>query len=332
MSAPVKVFGSNIGTSWSGIRTGLPNPRALLDGYGGRYVIYTLIAAICIGVGLVIADAFYPFLPMNPLGGPSNSARQGKTFWRTAIGDGENLIIPADQSPTKQSDVYSMTIQIAISDTRSPSLGKFRHILHRGANPCGLNWNPSGSSGTSGITFGSLTPSSEVTAYGTNGLPIIMNPGIFLDPYKNDIHIFVHTTRGTTLLLETATVADVPLGQTINLGLICNKKTLEVYVNCRLYTTLLFSGTPYLPVNNYNWYGRYCSFPFLGALMNLTLWDAALPSADIRKMCPSSTIKEIPDTCAASALNSIPSSGTGAGGPSLPGTGVGMLNSVIPTS
>ena len=331
MSA-VKVFGSNIGTSWSGIRTGLPNPRALLDGYGGRYVIYVLIAAICIGVGLVVADAFYPFLPVNPLGGPSSSARQGKTFWRTAIGDGENLIIPADQSPTKQPDIYSMTIQIAISDSRTPSLGNFRHILHRGSNPCGLSATSLGTSGTSGITISSLTQNSDVVAYGVNGLPAIMNPGIFLDPYKNDIHIFVNTTKGTSLLLESATVYDVPLGQTINLGVICNQKTLEVYVNCRLYTTLLFEGTPFLSVNNYLWYGRYCAFPFLGALRNLTLWDAALPSADIRKLCPSSTITDIPDTCASSALTSMATSGTGSSQGAWPALPTGMLAAAIPRS
>jgi hypothetical protein len=274
-------------------------------------VIYVLIAAICIGVGLVVADAFYPFLPVNPLGGPSSSARQGKTFWKSAIGDGENLIVPADQSPTKQPDIYSMTIQIAISDSRTPSLGNFRHILHRGSNPCNLSWTPSGSSGTSGITIGALTQSADVTAYAVNGLPQIMNPGIFLDPYKNDIHIFVHTTKGTSLMLESASVQDVPLGQTINLGVICNQKTLEVYVNCRLYTTLLFEGTPFLPVNNYLWYGRYCAFPFLGALRNLTLWNSALPSADIRKLCPSSTITDIPDTCASSALTLPARSGAG---------------------
>jgi hypothetical protein len=160
-----------------------------------------------------------------------------------------------------------------------------------------------------------------------------MNPGIFLDPYKNDIHIFVHTTRGTSLLLETVSVEDVPLGQTINLGLICNQKTLEVYVNCRLYTTLLFTGTPYLPVNNYLWYGRYCAFPFLGALQNLTLWGTALPSADIRKMCPSSLITNIPDTCASSALSTTVSSGAGlmSSYASL-GTGIGMMAGANPTS
>jgi hypothetical protein len=247
------------------------------------------------------------------LGGPSSAGRQGKTFWKN-LGDVENMIVPANQSPTAQPDVYSMTVQIAVSDSRTPALGNYRHIVHRGANPCSLNWTPSGSSGTSGIRINSLPQTSDVTAYGANGLPAIMNPGVFLDPYKNDIHIFVHTAQGTTIMLETATVADIPLGQTINLGLVCNRKTLEVYVNCRLYTTLLFNGIPYLPATNNVWYGRYCAFPFLGALQNLTLWNSAIPSADIRKLCPSTMIKDIPDTCAATLTAGLMSSVTSLSG------------------
>jgi hypothetical protein len=314
MSANIKGFNSQAhkDTWWPGIKTGLPDPRNLLEGYGGRYVIFALIAAICIGVILVAVDAFYPFLPVNPLGGPSTTGRQGKTFWKNP-GDVENLIVPANQSPTSQPEVYSMTVQIAVSDSRAPSLGNYRHILHRGANPCGLNWTPSGSSGTSGIHIGSLQQTGDVIAYGSNGLPAVMNPGIFLDPYKNDIQIFVHTTKGTTILTESTTIADIPLGQTINLGLICNRKTLEVYVNCRLYTTHLFEGIPYLPVSNNVWYGRYCAFPFLGALQNLTLWNAAIPSADVRLLCPSTTVSNIPDTCAAATglMTRVSLSGSG---------------------
>ena len=289
---------SETGTWWKGRTTGLPTSRQLLDSYGGRYVLYTLMAAIVIGVILVVVDAFYPFLPSNPFGGPSSTARQGKTFWTSKVGDGENLIIPEDKSPTIRADVYSMTIQMVISDSRTPALGNYRHVLHRGSNPCGLTATSSGSSGHSGIKISDLTPGTEVTAYASNGLPQIMNPGLFLDKYNNDLHIFVHTKKPDgALMLESTTVSDLPLGQTLSIGLVCNQKALEVYVNCRLYTTLLFKATPYLPAHNNNWYGRYCAFPFLGAVQNLTLWDAPLATTDVIRVCRSSMILNAPTPC-----------------------------------
>ena len=302
---------SETGDWWKGRPTGLPTPRQLMESYGGRYVLYTLIAAVCIGVTIVIVDAFYPFLPSNPFGGLSSTARQGKTFWAGQVGDGENLIVPADKSPTIRPDVYSMTVQMIISDSRTPALGKYRHVLHRGSNPCGLTATASGASGHSGIKLSDLPPGTDVTAYGAQGLPQIMNPGLFLDKFNNDLHIFVHTKGTDGLILESTTVSDLPLGQTLSIGLVCNQKALEVYVNCRLYTTLLFKGRPYLPKHNNNWYGRYCAFPFLGALQNLTLWDAPLLTTDVIRVCRSGMIQNAPtpcpnaNTCAPAATNTV---------------------------
>ena len=73
-----------------------------------------------------------------------------------------------------------------------------------------------------------------------------MNPGLFLDAYKNDMHIFIHT-QGTennmsVLFLESLTVQDLPLNTPFTIGVVCNGSTLEVYLNCSLYSTMMLKG------------------------------------------------------------------------------------------
>jgi hypothetical protein len=272
-----------------------------------KYAIYTLVLAIVIASALMIADSIWPFLPFNPVTGPSAAARAGKTFWRLTAADSapENLIVPEADSPIKAADNYTMSVQLVIGDSRTPSAGKFRHIAHRGSNPCGLAAPPTpGPNGQAGIQPGDLPPNVEAT-YSSLGLPQIMNPGIFLDKYKNDIHIFVHTTgveSGMPVLwLETTTLEDLPLQKPLTLGVICNGKTVEIYINCKLYSTLVLRGKPYLPKSENVWYGRYCAYPMSGIIKNLQLWGDALNSGDYQKMCggaASFDMGALPQTCA----------------------------------
>jgi len=130
-----------------------------------------------------------------------------------------------------------------------------------------------------------------------------MNPGLFLDKYKNDLHVFVHTKGKENdmevLWLESLTVEDLPLATPITLGVVCNGKTVEVYVNCRLYSTLLLKGMPYLPKADNQWFGRYCAFPMSGLVKNLTLWSGALGSSDYIQMCRGASFdkNDLPSTC-----------------------------------
>jgi hypothetical protein len=302
---------TNVGTRpyWNGIATGLPTASGMLAS-GGIYVIYVLIAAFCIGISIILADIYYPFLPMNPFGYLSTTARMGNKFWpATQKGDGENLIVPAALSPTVRAGIYSMTVQFALSDSRTPSLGKFRHIIHRGSNPCNLTSIMAGPSGHSGIQAGDVPTS----PYTHSGLPDFMNPGVFLDQFTNDMHIFAHTSvtnsSGVSYILESTTVVDLPLAQIINLGIVCNQNTLEVYINCQLYTTLLLKGTPFMATQNNAWFGRYCVTPFLGAVQNLILWDNALPSSDMIRVCRSASMK-LPQSCASSTSSTVISNAT----------------------
>lgn len=269
---------------------------------GLRYVIYALLVAVVVGTVIMLADNFYPFLPINPISGPSAAARAGKTFWPKG---GENLIVTSTDSPTKVADNYMMSVQLMIGDSRTPGLGKFRHIVHRGSNPCsGVSSSTSGSTGQSGIQLADIPDADP--QYKATGLPELMNPGLFLDKYKNDLHVFVHTINADVgLFLESVTIEDLPLSQPLTIGIACTGKTLEVYVNCRLYSTKLLTGKPVLPPAENQWFGRFCAFPMSGIVKSLTLWPSSLGATDYMAMChPASFDKnDLPDTCPTASTN-----------------------------
>jgi len=255
-----------------------------------RYILYLLAIVVVVITVLLVVDNFFPFLPSNPIGGPSTLARTGKTFWKSSTTSGENLLVPVSDSPTFRADTYTMSVQFAISDSRTPSLGKYRHILHRGSNPCSIPVTAAGPTGLAGIKLADL-PANTESSYTSEGLPSFMNPGLFLHKYKNDLNIFVHTILDSNnTILESMTVDDLPLNTPISVGIVCNGTSLEVYVNCNLYKTLLLRGKPFMPAAMNQWFGRYCAFPMYGAVGNLQLWDAALGATDYAKMCRALTL------------------------------------------
>lgn len=265
------------------------NPSAILYGTAGilggsgvRWIIYLLVLGVLVGMLLVAVDTVYPFLPINPMG-PSQIARSVKTFWVSE--SGENLLVPSNQSPTVSPGTYSMSVQCMINS--SGPAGTYKHIVHRGSNPVGIPaTGVAGPTGHAGIQLGDLKDQLD-EGYTATALPEILNPGIFLDPQKNDIHVFIHTMKNEAKYLESMTIEDVPVGSPLNLGVVCNGQTLEVYFNCRLYNTLLLKGTPYLPSDSNQWWGRYGVSPVNGVVKNLQLWDAAIGSTDFMSMCSS---------------------------------------------
>lgn len=269
--------------------------------------IYVLVIGAIVAAVVIVADAFWHFLPINPVTGPSAAARAGKQFWTGTLTDTENLLVLSGDSPTVMPDIYTMSIQMVIGDSRTPNLGKYRHVVHRGSNPCGLlGGGSSGPSGHAGIQIGDIPPNTGET-YKQLGLPTTMNPGLFLDSFKNDLHVFIHT-RGTedgkpALWLESETIADLPLNQPVTIGIICNGRTVELYVNCKLYSTMILRGRPYLPAQENMWFGRYCAFPMSGLIKNLQLWGDALSSDDYKQMCSGADFSgmDMPSTCATAA-------------------------------
>ncbi len=275
-----------------------------------KTVIMVLVAGIAIATILIIVDYFYPFLPFSTVGGPSAAARAGVTFWKSVESDTENLVVPTNSSPTTSASSWSCSVQLIVADSRAPSAGMFRHILHRGSNPAGIPTTTAGSTGQAGIQPTDIDPSAD-PSYKEQGLPQVMNPGIFLDKYKNDIHIFIHT-RGSednekVLWLESMTLQDVPLNQPLTLGIACNGRQVDVYLNCRLYNTLLLKGTPYLPKADNQWFGRYGAYPFAGLVKNLELWNTDLNSGDYVQVCRSASfnLNALPSTCPTASSKSL---------------------------
>jgi hypothetical protein len=275
-------------------------------------ILYILIIGAIVATIVMLADSVWHFLPINPISGPSAAARAGKKFWSGNLTDTENLLVAPGDSPTIIPDVYTMSIKMIIGDTRTPSIGNFRHVVHRGSNPCGLTGTKSGPSGHAGIKISDI-PAPAPEPYASLGLPTVMNPGLFLDRYKNDLHVFIHT-RGTengnqVLWLESATIADLPLNQPITIGVICNGKSVELYVNCKLYSTMILRGRPYLPSMDNMWFGRYCAFPMSGLIKDLQLWGDALSSSDYMAMCGGAgSFGDLPTVCPTAGAGSSASS------------------------
>lgn len=273
-----------------------------------KTTILVLLGAIAVLTLLLVVDYFYPFLPFSTFTRSlSTGARSSKTFWKTVQADSENLIVPVTLSNTKRADQWTCSAQLILADSRTPSPGYYRHILHRGSNPIGLSSTTAGSTGHAGIQPSDISGSSTDPSYTQTGLPEVMNPGVFLDKYKNDIHIFIHT-RGKekdmdVLWLESMTVQDVPLKQPITLNISCNGRQLDVYVNCRLYSSMLLRGTPYLPATDAQWFGRYGAYPFTGLIKNLTLWSTPLESTDMLQVCRSDAASFSPTSLPASSCS-----------------------------
>lgn len=277
-------------------RVSTPGSRTFL------YPVYILALGAAVAIILIIVDAYYPFLPINPISGPSTVARNGKTFWSGLTYDAQNLVVPAKSSPTQTAADYTVSVQLLLQDSRTPLNGRFRHILHRGANPCLLSVSQPGPTGHNNIQISDI-PNVD-SSYASTGLPTFMNPGLMLDPTNNDLHVFVHTHgqeyNKQVLWLESATVEDLPLNTPLTIGVVLSGQTLEVYMNCRLYTTKLLKGTPFLANTELSaWFGRACAFPATGAIQNLTLWSAALNSGDYLQMCRAADFSKmtLPQIC-----------------------------------
>ncbi len=260
------------------------------------YAIYLLFIVIVVISLVTIIDVFFPFLPMNPIG-PSVIARSSTTFWTS---DGENLFIPVEKAPALPPTNYSMSIQLMIGDSRPQTTGQFQHIVHRGRMYSSPVPGPGPSSGPG------TSPSTSLQAgYSATGLPVFMNPGLLLDNYKNDLHVYIHTQsniNNNSLVLESVTIEDLPTRTPLNVGIICNGNTLEVYLNCRLYSTLLLAGTPILAPADNQWFGKFGTFPMIGLIKNLQLWSSAIGPTDYMSICktPSfdnDTLPTVPTLC-----------------------------------
>ena len=200
-------------------------------------------------------------------------------YWKP-IGPFNNLTIPQNELiPDFDNETYSMTLEILLNNSRNywTEDGPYRHIAHRGSNE--LIQKPQ-----DGVVLSSCFSAANGTLP-PYGLPKRMNPGIFLDPNVNDILIFVDTSNGSETFRESVRIKDVPLDIPVRLGIVLNQRVLEVYLNCGLEVTKLLSQKPKHVEND--WYGEAGIAAAKAQIQNLYLWNRALPSTDVKYICPS---------------------------------------------
>lgn len=199
-------------------------------------------------------------------------------FWTPASmpnpQDPQNLQLVSDDFPMSNATTYSFSVELNIADTRSSDKqGPYRHILHRGTGEL--------------MTFKPNSPGSVPKGRGdlNDGLPTQMNPGVFLDPYTNDLLIYIDTDpMEGQAYRESIRIPDIPLKKPFYLHITVHDQILEVYVNCRLASTKFLNAAPRAVPND--WFGRIGFARAAAIIQNFKLWDSDLFAFEVRKLCP----------------------------------------------
>jgi len=271
--ATLYIFLRNGGSVGAQIQAAFPNIAL-------NTILYIFAGLILFMVLLILFNSQYEVFFQRKSTGINRPMPPPTVFWQLAKLDNPqdpvNLEITSDEFPMTKPDIYSMSLELNISDTRaSEDNGPYRHILHRGTSEL--------------QSFVSNSPGSIPRGRGdlNDGLPLQMNPGIFIDPYTNDLVIFVDTdplNGSGQAFRESVRVADIPLKSPFRLHITVHDQILEVYINCRLASTKLLHGTPRAVPND--WYARIGFARSQSTFQNLNLWDADLYASEIRQLCP----------------------------------------------
>ena len=273
----------------------------------GSWLLYLLVAlfiavVVFMLMGKSISMSWFSYIDPRPKDWKIKA--RASLFW-TPSSIFTNLIVPKEKSVVEMyDDVYSMTIENVLYNTRSYNTteGPYRHIVHRGSNE--LAKTTVGGAILSGClanNSGDLPPF---------GLPKRMNPGIFLDPNTNDIIVFVDTIRGAETLRESLRIVDIPLDIPSRIGVVLNKRVLEVYLNCKLEATKVLQGDPKHVENE--WYGLAGPAGAQAQIQNMYVWKESLSADDMRHLCPAIPVfsKERPICSGADTPIATPNSQT----------------------
>lgn len=228
----------------------------------GNIILYILIASFIVFVVWMLMGKSVNFSWLDIRPKSMVTSMSAYKFWYPGK-QFKNLV--ADQNvPKLYKNSYCMMVDCILYNTRNYTTteGPYRHLVHRGSNEF--------VSGTRTAPF---------------GLPKRMNPGIFIDPNKNDILVFVDTFLNGKPLRESVRIADIPLDIPFRISVNVNGRVLEVYLNCLLEVTKVLSGEP-RDVENV-WYGCAGSAATQAQVQYLLVWNAPLTSDDLRSQCPS---------------------------------------------
>ena len=243
---------------------------------------------------LYIVNSFFPFTAFYDNGlmaGLPSSKRYWTNLKIPAGGDPPSgLFISKDDNIAKKPNSYTVMIDLNINSSKAPAMGSYRHILHRGSD----DYNQEVGSGmTQKITGNTSSDSSfeasmaGATAAGGTPLPIFMNPGVFLHPYRNDLIFFFQTEAAQknivgydVLYLESLALDDIPLREWFRITIVLNGISVDVYKNGQLLKSIILKGEPRNVPGD--WYGRSGPIPAYGILQNIKIWNGALNPKQVK--------------------------------------------------
>lgn len=258
--------------------------------------IIGLVMLLIVGVliMLYLVNSFFPFTAFYD-NGLMATLPSAKRYWTNlkipAGGDPPSgLYISKDDNIAKKPNSYTVMFDLNINSSKAPAMGSYRHILHRGSD----DYNQEVGSGmTQKITGNTSSDSSfeasmaGAEATGGTPLPIFMNPGIFLHPYRNDLIFFFQTEAAQksvvgydVLYLESVALDDVPLREWFRITVVLNGITVDVYKNGELLKSIILKGEPRTVPGD--WYGRSGPIPAYGVLQNIKLWNGALNPKQVK--------------------------------------------------
>jgi hypothetical protein len=265
------------------IQTALPNfpsrEAIASSGFNKMTLVYVLLGGLVVFViGLMLLNKPIDLSWLDPR--PKNMVvtSDAYLFWKPSAVY-TNLVVPEKSVPEFQSNLYSLSFDIMLKNTRTfkGTGGPWRQIVHRGSDELAAT-----------TVGGAILNRGCAAANGSGplppfGLPKRMNPGIFLDPNVNDIIVFVDTERGGDMYRESVRIKDIPMDIPFRIEVIVNNKILEVYLNCRLEISKVLSGRP-RSVEDV-WYGLSGSAAAMAQIQNLYIWKRALPADQIGGLC-----------------------------------------------
>ena len=269
----------------SGLLGNLPNlgnyaPRGGQGAWSLNSIfLYLLAGFFVVLVWLLLSGTKIDWSMFDPRPKSWQVAGEGYKYWTASAQD--LVLDPA--SPTAafhppavfDGKNYAISFEFVLYNTRGAANNTSqRHLLNRGGDPRSATALPA------------------------------MNPGVFLDPVKNDVLVYIQTESGSQPLLDSIRIEDIPMDIPQRMTIVVRNRVMEVYLNCRLEATRVLSGRP-SDVEN-KWYGRAGTSAANAGLQNLYIWTRDLSSNEVRTLCDGSPISPFSlSSCGAVSLGNL---------------------------
>ena len=264
------------------------------SGASYKWVLIVLIVLFFIGVVLVIAR--YPKSIFGGGSGIDGKKNEVQSYWKS-VDPTQKLEVSFKEAGSYPSFTrYTVMVDMIWGNTRvsytTSDAMPYRHIVHRGTDDT-----------VKALEAASLddATSDSIIDKLPNGLPEAMNPGIMVDPVKNDMIIFIDTEKNNDVYRESVRIPDIPLGESLSLTVVVSDRMMEVYVNCRLEVSKILEGLPRTIPRM--WYGLSGPYRLPGAVQNLRIWNTPLTANEIRGMCKKKPVFSSAMTCESASAN-----------------------------